>query len=422
MAAFTSNIDITSGGTYNMNVTNGEPASQVATDLNGKFANIQKYLQNGLPEVWTGSSLPDSLPDGKIIFSNNVMYAGNSSGQASGTVGFTFKVTFASDFSGKTWTLTGGSTSLSGSVPTGLYTEITVQTLSTAFTLSCNGYSLTMTSGDFYGYAAYTLNAVSTTFGDNTWAVISNVSKSGSASSLWNVGDYKQITVSGTVGNQSINTSVRVFILGFDHNSSVEGTNLIHLQLGKNTSGVQIAFCDSKYNSTVSTTGYFSMNSSNTNVGGWNSSQMKSTILHSGSAPTSPGTNTLMAALPSDLRAVMRSCTKWTDNTGGGTNTSSNVTATTEYLPLLAEYEVFGARSYANSYEQNHQKQYDYYKAGNSKVFYGAGAQGSSVAVYWWLRSPYCNSSHGFCDVHTDGSANTSAANGSFGVAAGLFV
>ena len=74
MAAFTSNIDITSGGTYGMNVTNGMPASQVANDLNGKFANIQKYLQNGLPEVWTGDALPDSLPNDKIIFYKNKLY------------------------------------------------------------------------------------------------------------------------------------------------------------------------------------------------------------------------------------------------------------------------------------------------------------------------------------------------------------
>lgn len=74
MAAFTSNIDITSGGTYNMDITNGAPASQVANDLNGKFANIQKYLQNGLPEVWTGESLPDSLPNGKSIVFKNKLY------------------------------------------------------------------------------------------------------------------------------------------------------------------------------------------------------------------------------------------------------------------------------------------------------------------------------------------------------------
>ena len=74
MAAFSSNIDITSGGTYAMDVTNGETSAKVATDLNGKFANIQELLQNGLPEVWTGDSLPDSLPNGKIILYNNGLY------------------------------------------------------------------------------------------------------------------------------------------------------------------------------------------------------------------------------------------------------------------------------------------------------------------------------------------------------------
>ena len=77
MAAFSSNIDITSGGTYAMDVTNGETSAKVATDLNGKFANIQELLRNGLPEVWTGSSLPDSLPNGKIIYQNNNLYQSN---------------------------------------------------------------------------------------------------------------------------------------------------------------------------------------------------------------------------------------------------------------------------------------------------------------------------------------------------------
>ena len=77
-----------------------------------------------------------------------------------------------------------------------------------------------------------------------------------------------------------------------------------------------------------------------------------------------------MAALPSDLRAVMKPMTIYTDNTGGGSNTASYVTASVDYLPLLAEFEIFGTRSYANSAEQNYQQQYQYYKNGNSKVKY----------------------------------------------------
>ena len=84
----------------------------------------------------------------------------------------------------------------------------------------------------------------------------------------------------------------------------------------------------------------------------------------------------------------MKSVTKYTDNTAnGGGNQASYITATTDYLWLLAEFEVQGARTYANSYEQNYQAQYQYFKSGNSKVAYKYNATGT--AVYWWLRSAY---------------------------------
>ena len=136
------------------------------------------------------------------------------------------------------------------------------------------------------------------------------------------------------------------------------------------------------------------MNKSNTNSGGWNGSHMRKSVLGNSGTPTNPVGGSLMAALPSDLRAVMKSTTKYTDNTGGGSNNASYVTATTDYLFLLAEFEVFGTRYGANSAEQNYQLQYDYYKAGNSRVAYNHSAV--STAVWWWLRSPYYGNSHRF--------------------------
>ena len=112
---------------------------------------------------------------------------------------------------------------------------------------------------------------------------------------------------------------------------------------------------------------------------------MRSKVLGSASSPTSPTANTLLAALPSDLRAVMKSCTKYTDNKGGG-NTASNVSSTTDYLFLLSEYEVFATHQYCNDAEPNYQAQYDYFKAGNSKVANKHSATGT--AAVWWLRSP----------------------------------
>ena len=260
---------------------------------------------------------------------------------------------------------------------------------------------------------------VSKTLSSNSWAVIKAVSDAGQGANYWSVGDTKRITLNGKVGAYTFsNFNVDVFILGFNHNSSKEGSNRIHFQIGK-VSGKAVALCDSQYNGSGSSA-MFHMNSSDSNSGGWNGSYMRKTLLGNSNTPDSTLENSLMAALPSDLLAVMKTVTKYTDNTGGGSNSSGNVTATADYLFLLAEFEVFGTRYWANQYEQNSQKQYDYYKAGNSRVAYNHSAV--STAVWWWLRSAYYGYSCSFCDVFTDGSCNDYTAYYSAGLRPGFAV
>lgn len=254
---------------------------------------------------------------------------------------------------------------------------------------------------------------------DNDWATIREVSSAGLGANYWAVGDMKEITINGKVGNHTFsNLKINAFILGFNHNASKEGNNLIHFQIGK-MGTTAVALCDSQYNSSGSSAG-FRMNTSNTNSGGWNGSYMRKTLLGNTGTPTSPISNSMMAALPSDLRAVMQSVTKYTDNTGGGSDNASYVTATKDYLFLLAEFEAFGTRYGANSAEQNYQLQYDYYKAGNSRVAYNHSAV--STAVWWWLRSPIYGSSYHFRSVATDGGNSTSSASYSAGVRPGFAV
>lgn len=256
--------------------------------------------------------------------------------------------------------------------------------------------------------------AIGTPLNDMTWEQIREISDLGLAADYFAVGDTKSITINGTVGLTTISSlSVDAFILGIDHNASVEGSNLIHFGLGK-IGGVDVCLCDSEYNTTATTSGYFTMNTSNTNAGGWSSCHMRKTVLGSDSTPTSPTANTLLAALPADLRAVMKAITKYSDNTGGGSDTASYVTATTDYLPLLAEFEIAGARSKANSAEQNYQVQYAYYSAGNSKVKHKHNATGT--VVIWWLRSVAASGGGIFCRVYTDGTVSTRSASYSFGV------
>ena len=125
-----------------------------------------------------------------------------------------------------------------------------------------------------------------------------------------------------------------------------------------------------------------------------------------------------MAALPSDLRAVMQPVTKYTDNTGNSSNSSGNVTTTTDYLFDLSEFEVFGTRSYANQYEQNYQAQYDYYKAGNTKIANNHTAV--TTAVWWGVRSPYYANYYSFVIVWTGGGTGSSSAYTSGGLRPGF--
>ena len=251
-------------------------------------------------------------------------------------------------------------------------------------------------SGD--GLFSYIISVISSVLNENSWAKISKASSDGTASSLWSVGDVKMDTISGTVGIQSISGSYGFYIVDFDHNSSREGTGITFMGFKTAISGgVDVGFVDSNYDS-LQTTGFImnpktSSDIYGTNVGGWASSYMRNTVIP-----------TFKNALSSELKAVLKSTTIYTDNVGGGTNVESNISATTDTIYLPSEFEIQGSRTWANQYEQNYQTQFAYYKNGGSKIKYKYS--GTSSSVYWWLRSPICYSSGDFCHVYTSGDAN----------------
>ena len=281
---------------------------------------------------------------------------------------------------------------------------------------------------------------------DQTWAEIRQVSDAGQGSSYWSVGDRKAVLVNGTVGTLAVNQTLYVYILGFNHNSAKEG-NGIQFGTFKTalSGGTDVCLVDGSYNS-YKTDGskIFNMNHwGNYNYGGWKACDLRYDILGStNKAPvnygkaratsdtgydaptntaTSPVANTLMAALPADLRAVMKPITKYTDNKGNSSDVAANVTSSLDYLPLLAEQEIFGGnRTYSNQYEKNSQVQYAYYSAGNSKVKYRHSATGSTA--YWWERSPSYNNNNHFCRVYTSGGAGNGYARYSFGLAPAFMV
>jgi hypothetical protein len=229
---------------------------------------------------------------------------------------------------------------------------------------------------------------------DNTPEAIQYAAQHDLAASLWDIGDYFEMTLNGSwqCVNNTItlnNYKIRCVLIGINHNADKEGNHMLHFQMGKNTDGVDVAFYCSK------------MNTEGTNSGGWKSCKMRTITM----------ANLYNTIIPSNWRAVIKPCTKYTDNTGGSSDNASYVTATSDNCFLLAEYEVFGSRTYAISPEQNYQKQYAYYANGNSKVRYRHDLP--TIDSYWWERSVCSDLSTSFCRVTGSGGADYLSAYGS---------
>lgn len=219
---------------------------------------------------------------------------------------------------------------------------------------------------------AVTVSFLKDNFADNDWASIIAACHSGSVPSTWVVGNSKTMTINGA--------SYQVDIIGKNHDTYTAG--------GKAPLTFQLHDC---YGETKN------MNSSNTNSGGWTSCAMRSTHLPA-----------ILALMPTEVQNGIREVSKKA-SVGGA---SSTIETVTDKLFLLSEVEIFGSTSYSAAGEGT---QYDYYKAGNSKVKKQNGS-----AAYWWERSPYASNSTLFCLVGSIGSAYFNNASLAYGVAFGF--
>ena len=230
---------------------------------------------------------------------------------------------------------------------------------------------------------------------DTSWTAIKQVSDASMGSNFWAVGDCKEVTLNGKVsdGLTLSNYSAWVYIIGFNHNAEREGNGIAFQGFKSTKNGTPVCLTDNGYNSSKTSGTWFNMNNSFINDGGWKASQMRKNVMP-----------LIKAAFPADLQAVIKTSTIYTDNAGGNPQTLTELTATQDDVFLLAEYELFGTRRYANNKEANYLKQYAYYASGNSKVKYRHNATGT--AAVWWERSPYSRYSNIFCGVNTSGSAD----------------
>ena len=222
-----------------------------------------------------------------------------------------------------------------------------------------------------------TVQMLSPTLANNTWAQIAAASEAGVAASTWSVGDTKNITVGGE--------TLTVEIVGFNHDDLASG--------GK--AGITFGLKNLMANTRQ-------MNSSNTNAGGFTGSDMYEWLQ-----------GTLLNSLPSDLRAVLKSVNK---KTSAGSQ-SSTINTNAMKIFLFSEVEIFGSVTYSKSGEGS---QYSRFATASSRVKYLSNGSGS--ANFWWERSPFGSDSVSFCNVSSVGNASGDAAGNSWGVCFGFCV
>lgn len=200
-------------------------------------------------------------------------------------------------------------------------------------------------------------------FADNEWSAIIWACQTGNVPESWAVGNQKPMPINGT--------SYPIDIIGKNHDDYADGS-------GKAPLTFQMHDC---YGTT------YGMNSSNTNVGGWENCAMRTAHLPA-----------ILALMPSEVQAAIREVNKLTS----AGNQSATIITTADKLFLLSESEVYGSATYSKSGEGS---QYAYYSAGNSKT---KNRNGSPFS--WWERSPYAPTSGAFCSVHTNGLATATDA------------
>ena len=224
-------------------------------------------------------------------------------------------------------------------------------------------------------------------FAEDSWDTIVSAVQAGSTEN-YHVGDTKEVDM-GTFGTHTI----RVANTSTPAECSTAG-------FSQTACGFVLEFAD-----IIATR---KMNSTNTNVGGWPATSMRTYV-----------NNDIYNALPSELKnGIIDTYVV----SGHGPSHSANFTST-DKLYLLSTKEVWGKEGTSNviNYDTTdaYTRQLDYYKAQGvtTSNYSGAKKQYNGSNRGWWLRAAYSYNSYGFYSVYTNGYWINFSATNSYGVA-----
>lgn len=219
----------------------------------------------------------------------------------------------------------------------------------------------------------------------------SNITNEISVIYLDNGDIHRKVSIGDQVTLSLNGTNYAFDIIGFNHDALTDAH-----AYGANTKTGKAGITFQMHNLFATT---YSMNSTDTNSGGWKSSAMRTSTMA-----------TMKGYLPAAWQTAIKHVNK-VSGTGGGS--SSGTETVSDSCFLLSEIEVFGFTTYSVSGEGT---QYAYYKA-NSNVKNKDGS-----AYNWWERSPYSGYNDSFCVSNSEGMPMGSYAANSRGVAFGFCV
>ena len=224
-------------------------------------------------------------------------------------------------------------------------------------------------------------------FAEADWAEIAEVSEAGLATEFYNLGDTKDITISG-VG------TITLEIADFDHD-----------YLSGSTSANKAAISLITKHLLPSTR---QMNSTRTNVGGFPASDLCEYL-----------NGDIYNALPEDLKSIVVPIYKWYGT--GNSTTNGAWSAHKIWVPL--EYELFGTtqQSPAKEHTTGNARKYPIFTNNNSRI--KKLNNGSGSTQQYWAASPNSSNATNFCGVAVLGyGGGDFQADASFGVCFGLCV
>lgn len=213
-----------------------------------------------------------------------------------------------------------------------------------------------------------------------SWSEIQTLAKTGNLLNYMRIGDRTaKIGLEGTVGTLSLSGNFQFMLIGYNHNSGVEGSNRAHFMLNTPDNSDKV-LVDSNYGKQADSGFIYS----------------RATIAYNGSALRTCCTE-FYNALPTELQNVIQACTK----------TNSGAVSTSDKVWIPSHYEFCGGGTAS--------EQYEYFANGNSRAFgknywtrcldsshhspYYINTSGAAVAV----GTGYENYSYGFLPCFTVG-------------------